>query len=65
MDAGVSLATQRDQGLNQVQLPRTLQAQVNAAAQRFAALPAATRHAWLAAHLAALRAGHLTLAQLP
>jgi hypothetical protein len=36
-----------------------------AAAQRFAALPAATRHAWLAAHLAALRAGGLTLTQLP
>ena len=35
------------------------------AATRFAALPAATRHAWLARHLAALRAGHLTLAQLP
>jgi hypothetical protein len=37
----------------------------HAAAQRFAALPAARRHAWLAAHLAALRAGTLTLAQLP
>ena len=65
VDAGVPLAAQQDQGLDQVQLPRTLQAQVDAAAQRFAALPAATRHAWLAAHLAALRAGHLTLAQLP
>jgi len=39
--------------------------QVHAAAERFAALPAATRRAWLAAHLAALRAGHITLAQLP
>ena len=38
---------------------------VYAAARRFAALPAAARHAWLAAHLAALRAGQLTLAQLP
>ena len=65
VDAGVPLAVQQDQGLNQVVLPRTLQAQVDAAAQRFAALPAATRHAWLATHLAALRAGHLTLAQLP
>jgi hypothetical protein len=36
-----------------------------AAAQRFAALPAATRHAWLVTHLTALRAGHLGLAQLP
>jgi hypothetical protein len=39
--------------------------QIAAAATRFAALPAATRHAWLASHLAALRAGQLTLAQLP
>jgi hypothetical protein len=38
---------------------------VAAAAQRLAALPAGARHAWLATHLAALRAGQLTLAQLP
>jgi hypothetical protein len=38
---------------------------VSAAAARFAALPDAERHAWLAAHLPALRAGHLTLAQVP
>ena len=38
---------------------------VYAAARRFAALPAAARHAWLAAHLAALRSGQLTLGQLP
>jgi hypothetical protein len=36
-----------------------------AAAERFAALPAAVRHAWLTRHLAALRAGRLTLAQIP
>jgi hypothetical protein len=35
------------------------------AARRFAALPPAARHAWLAGHLAALRSGHLSLAQLP
>ncbi|HLI40398.1 MAG TPA: hypothetical protein VKV35_01975 [Streptosporangiaceae bacterium] len=35
------------------------------AARRLAALPAAARHAWLAAHLAALRSGQLTLARLP
>jgi hypothetical protein len=35
------------------------------AVTRFAALSPAARHAWLAAHLAALRAGHITLAQLP
>jgi hypothetical protein len=38
---------------------------VYAAAGRLATLPAATRHAWLAAHLAALRAGRLTLKELP
>jgi hypothetical protein len=38
---------------------------VRAAARRFAALPAAARHAWLAAHLVALRAGRTTLGQLP
>ena len=35
------------------------------AAKRFAALSPAGRHSWLAAHLAALRAGRVTLAQLP
>ena len=38
---------------------------VQAAARRFAALPASARHAWLVRHLAALRAGRITLAQLP
>ena len=38
---------------------------VASAARRFAALPASARHAWLAAHLAALRAGTITLAQIP
>jgi hypothetical protein len=39
---------------------------VFAAAGRLAALPATARHAWLAAHLAALRAGRLTsLGDLP
>ena len=36
-----------------------------AAAQRLAALPAPARHAWLVQHLAALRAGRITLGQLP
>jgi hypothetical protein len=40
-------------------------APITAAAARFAALPAGTRHAWLVANLAALKAGHLTLAQVP
>ena len=36
-----------------------------AAARRFAALPAAARHTWLMRHMSALRAGQITLAQLP
>ena len=36
-----------------------------AAARRFAALPAAARRAWLVQHLTALRAGRVTVAQLP
>jgi hypothetical protein len=39
--------------------------QVTAAAARFAALPAVTRHAWLAANLAALKAGRIALARIP
>jgi hypothetical protein len=38
---------------------------VFAAAERLAALPATARHAWLATHLTALRAGRLTLGELP
>jgi hypothetical protein len=38
---------------------------VYATARRLAALPPAARRAWLASHLAALRSGRLTLAQLP
>jgi hypothetical protein len=38
---------------------------VYAAARRFAALPAAVRQAWLVRHLTALRAGQITLEQLP
>lgn len=38
---------------------------VYVAAQRFAALPATARHAWLVANLTALRAGRITLGQLP
>ena len=36
-----------------------------AAARRFAALPLAAQRSWLAQHLTALRAGQITLAQLP
>jgi hypothetical protein len=38
---------------------------VRSAANRFAALSGTKRHAWLAAHLADLRAGTITLAQIP
>ncbi len=44
---------------------RPLSAQGLAAATRFAALPATAQHAWLATNLAALRAGQITVAQLP
>ena len=40
-------------------------AQIAAAAVRFGALSPAARHAWLAANLPALRAGTITLAQVP
>jgi hypothetical protein len=55
------LTAVRSQPLN----PSVTSAGVSAAAQRFAALSASTRHAWLAAHLAALRAGTTALAQIP
>ncbi len=45
--------------------PSMTSAGISAAAQRFATLPASARHAWLAAHLAALRAGTITPAQIP
>jgi hypothetical protein len=41
------------------------QKEVKAGAAKFAALPAATRHAWLVANLKALKAGTITVAQLP
>jgi hypothetical protein len=40
-------------------------ASVYAAARQLAAVPAASLHTWLGAHLTALRAGRLTLADLP
>ena len=39
--------------------------QVFAAAACFAALPAAERHDWLLTHLTGLRAGHISLSQIP
>jgi hypothetical protein len=46
-------------------LPGLTPGPAHAAAERFAALPAPVRHTWLADHLAALRAGQITLAQIP
>jgi hypothetical protein len=40
-------------------------AQLQAAVNRFAALPATARHAWLLTHLAALRADRVTLSEIP
>jgi hypothetical protein len=45
--------------------PHSSGAQTLAAARRFAALPATTRHDWLATHLRALQAGTITLGELP
>ncbi len=47
-----------------VQLVRPTRA-VTAGAQRFAALSETEQHRWLVAHLTALRAGRITLGQLP
>ncbi len=40
-------------------------AQISAAASRFGSLSPAARRGWLTTHLAALRSGTITLAQLP
>jgi hypothetical protein len=40
-------------------------AQISAAASSFGSLPPAARHAWLAANIAALRSGDITLARIP
>lgn len=45
--------------------PAASAAQITAAASGFESLSPAARHAWLAANLAALRSGTITLAQIP
>ena len=45
--------------------PGATAAQITAAASRFESLSSAARHAWLAANIAALRSGAITLAQIP
>jgi hypothetical protein len=45
--------------------PGASAAQITAAASGFESLSSAARHAWLAANIAALRSGTITLAQIP
>jgi hypothetical protein len=65
MAAGLPQSPPPAPGMQQPAAIVPLSAPVRSAAQRFAALPAPARHAWLVQHLAALRAGRITLAQLP
>ena len=69
MSAGLPLVppvvVQAPPGRSRTHVMVPLPAPVRSAARRFAALPAPARHAWLMRHLAALRAGRITLAQLP
>jgi len=46
-------------------MPPRLSTAAEKASRRFAALPSVTQHAWLVRHLPDLRAGRITLAQLP
>jgi hypothetical protein len=63
--AGIPFAAQHGLMAATENFPAAGAGPVYAAAGRLAARPAAARHAWLAAHLAALRAGRLTLQDLP
>jgi hypothetical protein len=54
-----------EQGRPHDPLAAKAQATIVAAADRFAALPAGTRRGWLGTHLPLLRAGRVTMAQLP
>jgi hypothetical protein len=67
LDAGMPLAAQAaaTQNISVVSPQGPADAQVSVAARRLATLSAAARHSWLAAHLAALRAGRLTVEELP
>jgi hypothetical protein len=66
LDAGMPLPAQATATQNIPGPPPGAASQaVDAAAQRFAAQPAAARNAWLSAHLPGLRAGGLILGQLP
>jgi len=45
--------------------PEASAAQITAAARRLGSLSPAARHAWLAANIAGLRSGAITLARIP
>ena len=62
---GLMAATENFPGAGPASTPGPATGPVYAAALRLASLPAAARHAWLAAHLAVLRAGGLTVNDLP
>jgi hypothetical protein len=68
-DVGIPFAAQPDlaDSLRNTPGPKPQPATgpIYAAAGKLAALPAATQHAWLGAHLGALRTGQLTLGELP
>jgi hypothetical protein len=65
MAAGLPQSPPSAPGMQQPTATVPLPVPVQSAARRFAALPASARHAWLVQHLPALRAGRITLAQLP
>ncbi len=65
MSAGLPQAPPPAPGMQRPNVTVPLPVPVQSAARRFAELPPAARHAWLVQHLAALRAGRITLAQLP
>ena len=65
MSAGLPQSSPSAPGMQPPTATGPLPIPVRSAAQRFTALPASARHAWLVHHLAALRAGRITLAQLP
>lgn len=61
----VIIAEGQQQAAGPQAAPRSTRAELDQAAQRFVALPAAARRAWLATHLTALRAGQITPRELP
>jgi hypothetical protein len=65
MSAGLPQSPPSAPGRQRPTATAPLPVPVQSAARRFAALSTSARHAWLVQHLAALRAGRITMAQLP